>query len=282
MTATSNAAVQRHPSPPLGPVAIAFTLLFCAGLYPVTAFGGKPYFPGPWESTQTIVSFFQLRPAAARLCAFLQFGSAIPLGIFTATAVSRLRFLGVRAAGAYIALFGGFATAFAVISSSMVLWTVTQPGVAQDTALTQALYFLCYGLGGPGYSVPLGLLMAGISVPLLFSRLVPRWIPNHSRVRGKNDRDCLSRGRYRRFSFLYFLGIGSLQYPQAGFDTDNTSITHWVRHSASGRPARWRLKCYNDDMHLRDIQSTARIPWKAISATPAEGAEQPAVPLEEE
>lgn len=177
MTATSNAAVQRHPSPPLGPVAIAFTLLFCAGLYPVTAFGGKPYFPGPWESTQTIVSFFQLRPDAARLCAFLQFGSAIPLGIFTATAVSRLRFIGVRAAGAYIALFGGFATAFAVISSSMVLWTMTQPGVAQDTALTQALYFLCYGLGGPGYSVPLGLLMAGISVPLLFSRLVPRWIP---------------------------------------------------------------------------------------------------------
>jgi probable phosphoglycerate mutase len=83
-------------------------------------------------------------------------------------------------------------------------------------------------------------------------------------------------------SFLYFLGIDSLQYPQAGFDTDNTSITHWVRRSFSGRPARWRLKYYNDDMHLRDIRSTVRIPWKTISATPAEGAEQPAVPLEEE
>ncbi len=83
-------------------------------------------------------------------------------------------------------------------------------------------------------------------------------------------------------SFLYFIGAGSLQYPQAGFDTDNTSITHWARRSASGRSARWRLKCYNDDMHLRDIQSTVRIPWKAISAMPAEGAEQPIVPLEEE
>src|SRR5271166_5744629 len=99
-------AVQRHPSPPLGMVAIAFTVLFCAGLYPVTAFGGKPYFPGPWEPTQTIVSFFHLRPTAAQLCAFLQFGSAVPLGIFTATAVSRLRFLGIEAAGAHIALFG--------------------------------------------------------------------------------------------------------------------------------------------------------------------------------
>ncbi len=83
-------------------------------------------------------------------------------------------------------------------------------------------------------------------------------------------------------SFLYFFGTGSLQYPQAGFDTSNTSITHWARRSISGRPARWRLKCYNDEMHLRDIRSTTRIPWKTLSATPAEGAEQPIVPLEEE
>jgi 2,3-bisphosphoglycerate-dependent phosphoglycerate mutase len=83
-------------------------------------------------------------------------------------------------------------------------------------------------------------------------------------------------------SFLYFLGIGTLQYPQAGFDTDNTSITHWAKRSVRSRPTRWRLVCYNDDMHLRDIRSSVRIPWKAISATPAEGAEQPVVPLEEE
>ncbi len=83
-------------------------------------------------------------------------------------------------------------------------------------------------------------------------------------------------------SFLYFFGIGTLQYPQAGFDTDNTSITHWAIRTASGRPARWRLMCYNDDMHLRDIRSAVRIPWKAISARPAEGAEQPVVPLENE
>jgi len=83
-------------------------------------------------------------------------------------------------------------------------------------------------------------------------------------------------------SFLYFLGIGSLQYPQAGFDTSNTSITHWARRSISGRPARWRLKCYNDNMHLRDIRSAIRIPWRALSVSPAEGAEQPIVPLEDE
>jgi hypothetical protein len=174
--AETTTAVQRHPSPHLGILAIVFTLLFCGGLYFVTSFGGAPSFPGPWEPVQTIVTFFQLRPTAALLCAFFQFGSAIPLGIFTATVVSRLQFLGVRAAGIHIALFGGFATAFAVASSALVLWTMAHPGVAQDATLTQALYFLSYGLGGPGYSVPLGLLMAGVSVVTLFYRLVPRWI----------------------------------------------------------------------------------------------------------
>jgi hypothetical protein len=165
-----------HQSPPLGILAIVFTVLFCAGLYPVTAFGGKPYFPGPWESPQTIVAFFQARPSAVLLCAFLQFGSAIPMGIFTASAVSRLRFLGVRAAGADIALFGGFATAFLLMANGCVLWTLTYPGVAHDAAITQALYYFSFGLGGPGYSVSLGLLMAGISIPAFFRKLVPRWI----------------------------------------------------------------------------------------------------------
>ena len=168
--------IQRHPSPHLGALAIVFTVLFCAGLYPVTAFGGTPSFPGPWQPAQTIVEFFRARPSAVLLCAFLQFGSAIPLGIFTASAVSRLRFFGSKAAGSNIALFGGFATAFMMMSNAMVLWAIVQPGVAQDSTLTLALYYLSFGLGGPGYSVSIGLLMAGLSVPVLFNRLVPRWI----------------------------------------------------------------------------------------------------------
>jgi hypothetical protein len=176
LSADSVPRVIRHPSPPLGPVAIVFTLLFCASLYPVTVFGGLPHFPGPWESAQTIAAFFQLRPGAAALCAFLQFGSAVPLGIYTATLVSWMRFLGVRAAGVHIALFGGFATAAAVFLSASIMWAMTQPGIAGDVMLTKALYFVSYALGGPGYSVPLGLLMAGASIPALMWRLTPRWI----------------------------------------------------------------------------------------------------------
>ncbi len=85
-------------------------------------------------------------------------------------------FLGVRAAGTWIALFGGFATAFTMLASSCVLWTTTQPGIAQDRTLVQALYWLDQGLGGSGFSVPFGVLIAGVSIPAAFMRLLPKWI----------------------------------------------------------------------------------------------------------
>jgi hypothetical protein len=118
----------RHAGPRLGLVASVFVALFLAGLYPVTVFGGRPVFPGPGESADTITTFFRIRSSAVLLCAFFQFGAAIPLGIFTASAVSQLRFLGVRAAGAYIALFGGLATALNMMASASLLWATTDPG----------------------------------------------------------------------------------------------------------------------------------------------------------
>lgn len=110
------------------------------------------------------------------MCAFLQFGASIPLGIFTATVVSRLRFLGVRAAGPYIALFGGLATSFNVAVSALTLWVMAFPGVAQDAAVLRALYYVSFAFGGVGYSVPLGLLMAGVSVPAAVMKLLPKWL----------------------------------------------------------------------------------------------------------
>ncbi len=166
----------RHAGPPLGIVATVFVLLFLVGLYPVTLFGGQPYFPGPWESGDTIVTFFQTRSAAVLATAFLHFGAAIPLGIFTATVGSRLQFLGARVAGSFIALFGGFTTAFTMIVSSSMLWTVTQPGIVQDRAVVLALYWLDQALGGSGFSVPFGLLVAGIAIPAWRMNLLPNWI----------------------------------------------------------------------------------------------------------
>src|SRR5436190_15949815 len=86
-----------------------------------------------------------LNPSARRfVCAFLQFGAAIPLGIFTATMVSRLQFLGVRAAGPYIALFGGLMTAFNIAVSALMLWVMAYPGIARETTVLRALYYLVF------------------------------------------------------------------------------------------------------------------------------------------
>ena len=54
-----------HPGPPLWLTASMYTMLFLAGLYPVTVFGGKPYFPRPWESP--------MRPGALPLVPLTRF-----------------------------------------------------------------------------------------------------------------------------------------------------------------------------------------------------------------
>jgi hypothetical protein len=174
-TPTSNAN-RHHASPHLGLVAIIFTVLFLAGLYPVTAFGGLPYFPGPWEAPDVIANFFRAKPGAVLACAFFHFGAAIVLGIFTASIVSRLQFLGVRAAGVFIALFGGLATALDMVAEASILSVMTRPGVVENGGLILALYHLQIAFGGVGFSAPLGLLFAGVSIPAAFMRLLPKWV----------------------------------------------------------------------------------------------------------
>ena len=173
---TINLPNNKHAGPIPGIVAIVYTLLFNAGLYFVISFTGGPHFPGPWESSETIAAYFQDHSRAVLACAFLQFGAAIPLGIFTATMVSRLQFLGVRVAGAHIALFGGLMTAFNMAASALVLWVMAYPGIAQDAAVLRALYYLTFAFGGVGFSVPLGLLMAGLCIPAAFFKLLPKWL----------------------------------------------------------------------------------------------------------
>src|SRR5450756_1092023 len=165
-----------HQGPPLGILAVVGCALFIGGLYAVVAFTGGPHFPGPWESGDTIAAHFQNHSQAVLICAFLQFGAAIPLGIYSATVVSRLQFLGVRAAGIHIALFGGFMTVFNLAAASLVLWVMAYPGIAQDPAVLRALYYLSFAFGGVGFSVPLGLLIAGICIPAAFLKLLPKWL----------------------------------------------------------------------------------------------------------
>lgn len=176
MMAIEDAPVGRHRAPNPGVVASVFTALFIAGLVPVTLLVGDTHFPSPLQPPHEITEYFRENAGKVGICAFLQFGAAIPLGIYTATMTSRLRFVGVRVAGVDIALFGGLAATFMTLVSALAQWAIARPGLAEDGALAQALYYLMFATGGPGYSVPVGLLFAGISVPALFMRLLPRWL----------------------------------------------------------------------------------------------------------
>ncbi len=176
MTTQKIPAAQRFAGPHLGLLAILYTVLFNAGLYPVTAMAGKPYWPGPWEPASVIVPYFQTHAKPVLTCLFLQFGATICLGLFSAVIVSQLRFLRVRSAGPWIALFGGFLTVFDGVAASLIVWTMIHPGVAQNPPVLLGLYYLSYAFGGPGFSIPMGLFMAGVSVPAAFMRLLPKWI----------------------------------------------------------------------------------------------------------
>jgi hypothetical protein len=166
----------KHPGPPLWLLALLYTVLFNAGLFPVTMFGGRPYWPGPWQPPADIISFFQTQATRVLTCVLFQTGAMICLGLFTAVVVSRMQFLGVRAAGVYIALLGGFLTVFDSLGAGMATWTLIRPVIAQTPSSILALNYFSYALGGPGFSIPMGLLMAGVSVSAGLSKLIPKWV----------------------------------------------------------------------------------------------------------
>lgn len=165
-----------HRSPPLGLLGGVFVGLFLAGFVVAATMTGGASYPTPYDPPEAARDFYGPHADVLRIVAFLQFGAAIPLGLFTATVVSRLRFLGLNVAGVTIALFGGFAASIMLAVSALTSWTMTQPGMADDLSTLRALQLLTFATGGPGHVVTLGLLLAGVSVPSAFARLMPRWL----------------------------------------------------------------------------------------------------------
>ena len=101
----------------------------------------------------------------------------MPFGIFAVTAVSRLRFLGVRAAGTNIALLGGLIATIALILSGSAGWILSLPEVVASAQVVKAIAFLNFLFGGVVYAVGFGLLAAGVSVTSHFMQLLPRgWL----------------------------------------------------------------------------------------------------------
>jgi hypothetical protein len=55
-------------------------------------------------------------------------------------------------------------------------WVLSHPEVGGDPAVSRALSLFAFLTGGVGFLVGLGLLLAGLAVPILMLRLAPRWL----------------------------------------------------------------------------------------------------------
>jgi hypothetical protein len=165
----------KHPSPPLLLLALIHVVLFGAGLAVSTALAGGATFPSPFEPERAR-EYFAAHAAAVRVGGFFLFGSAVPLGLFAATATSRLTFLGVRVAGVSIASFGGVGASLMLLLSGLCLWALGQPGTAQLAEAARLLHLLTFATGGPGFTAMFGLLVLGVSLAGGLTGRVPRWL----------------------------------------------------------------------------------------------------------
>jgi hypothetical protein len=164
----------RHAGPPLPVPGVVFLALFAGSLVLGAILTGGT--PPPIPATDVSLRYFVDHAIAVRVAAFLQFGAAVPLAIFTATVVSRLHFLRVHAAGVTIALVGGLAASILLAISGLLEWVLSSPDVADVTANARVLQLLVFATGGPGHVVSLGLLLAGVSIAGGLTRRLPRWV----------------------------------------------------------------------------------------------------------
>jgi hypothetical protein len=166
----------RFRGPSLILLATVHILLFVAGLVAAaTLRHGAPYVT-PFAPAEKLLSFLAQSPTAVRVSNFFLFASAVPFGIFAVTTVSRLRFMGVRAAGTNIALLGGLIATIGLILSGTAGWVLSVPDVLASAPVVKAMVFLNFLFGGVVFAVGFGLLAAGVSVTSYFMRLLPRWM----------------------------------------------------------------------------------------------------------
>ena len=168
---TETTPLVHHSGPPLLLPALSYTALVIAG---AATLGSTMM--APHDATHQGAAYVASISRTLGWGSFFEFGSAVPLLVFVATAVSRLRFLRVRAAGEVIALAGGIGSAAMLMLSALSIWAITRPGVGDEDSVVRALQAMSFAGGGPGFVVPFGLFIAGVSLTAGLYRLIPRWI----------------------------------------------------------------------------------------------------------
>ncbi|MCM3844971.1 DUF4386 domain-containing protein [Pseudonocardia sp. DR1-2] len=156
--------------PPLLVPAAAFALL-TAGAAVIGAAG-----PRPDTAPADVLADAVARPGAIALSAALLLGSGIPLVVYAATALRRIEGAGLAVPGPVMAFAGAVLAAASLSVSALAGWAGAAVAPLGDPVLARLLATLWFGAGGPGSVAPLGLVLLGLSVPVLLGGLAPRWV----------------------------------------------------------------------------------------------------------
>lgn len=162
-------AGERH----VGPNLLLLTALY-AGLLIAGGSRLNAAFAIPHDSTA--VAYMAKYGWTIQLGSFFELLSAIPLGLFIATTVSRLRFLGVRSAAESIAFLGGVGTVTMLVLSALTNWSLTRPGIPEAEGAAAALRAVSFAAAGPGFAVLLGFFVAGVSLAAGLHKSLPPWL----------------------------------------------------------------------------------------------------------
>jgi hypothetical protein len=156
-------APRPQSGPPLIAPGLAYSILTIAGIAVAADV------PRPGAPPGDVLAYAQGHASTMRVSAFLALAAAVPLAIWSAAVYRRLRALGITAPGSAIALAGGvLASGFAALSG-LIGWVASR---ADDSAPVAAVVRdLSFMTGGPGFVAFFGLLLAGVSVPMLLLRI---------------------------------------------------------------------------------------------------------------
>lgn len=136
----------------------------------------KAGFAIPHDSAEKAVAYMAIHGWSIQLGSFFELASALPLGIFVATTISRLRFPGVRTAGESIAFLGGVGATIMLVLAALTNWSLTRPGIAEAIGAAAALRAISFAAAGPGFVVLLGFFVAGVSLADGIHKYLPRWL----------------------------------------------------------------------------------------------------------
>lgn len=165
---TTHSARRQGGPPPLAPILAYGALMVTAVILSANS-------PHPSASAASVLAYDKAHHTALEIAGCLGFAASLPLAIWTATIYRRLRSgLAVVAPGAVIGLVGGLLAAASLALTGLLTWTSSQIHTLADPSLARALTDLSFATGSAGFVAPLGLLIAGIAVPSLILRFLPR------------------------------------------------------------------------------------------------------------